>query len=216
MGKKVISKTIILGAGGFGREVADTLRSVKNSVDIFFLDDSMECGAIINGIEVLGKLSDLPTFYQEQIQVYIGIANPDIRKRYIEQYSGTCQLPPLIHPTAVISDYSVVSDASIIQAHTIVANNSIINPGVVLNAHSGIGHDVVVGSYSCISGGCDIAGGASLGESSFMGTGSRILPNVNVGDNTYICAGSVVMKNVENKGQKIMGNPSKIIGINYG
>jgi len=211
-----MSKAIILGAGGFGREVADTLRSVKNSADISFLDDSIESGTIINGVEVLGKLSTLPTFCQEQTQVYIGIASPDIRKYYIEKYSDICQLPPLVHPTAVISSYSVVSYASIIQAHTVVANNSIINQGVILNAHSGIGHDVVVGSYSCISGGCDIAGGASLGESSFMGTGSRILPNVDVGDNAYICAGSVVMKSVEDKGQKIMGNPSKIIGVNYG
>ena len=65
-------KLIIIGAGGFGREILDTLNyinSIKKSYEIIgFVDNIKSIGTIVNGLEVLGNDEALEKYTNTSIQ----------------------------------------------------------------------------------------------------------------------------------------------------
>ena len=49
----------IIGAGGFGREVADTISQLTDHRLVGFIDNWLSVGTVVNGREVCGQISDL-------------------------------------------------------------------------------------------------------------------------------------------------------------
>lgn len=207
-----MKKIIIIGAGGFGREILDTLNYINNvekSYEIVgFVDNVISSGTLVNGLEVLGNEKALESY--PNISLVIAIGDPYVRKKYFELYSCKFDFPVIIHPTAVISEFAQIGFGSIVQAFCIVAANSTIGNCVSINARSGVGHDAIVGDYTSIQSFCDITGNNNVGKLCFLGTGVKIIPKLFIADESYLCAGSVVFKDILKK-SKVLGNPGKII-----
>jgi sugar O-acyltransferase (sialic acid O-acetyltransferase NeuD family) len=205
-------KLIIIGAGGFGREILDTLNyinSIEKSYDIMgFVDNIIPIGTSVNGIEVLGNDEALEIYPNSSLVIAIG--DPHVRKKYYEKYKNKFNFPVIIHPTAIVSEFARIGEGTILQAFCIAAANSIIGNGVAINARSGVGHDAKVGDFTCIQSFCDITGNNNIGELCFLGTGVKIIPKLYIADESYLCAGSVIFKDILTK-SKVLGNPGKII-----
>jgi sugar O-acyltransferase (sialic acid O-acetyltransferase NeuD family) len=205
-------KVIIIGAGGFGREILDTIRSInKISLQyeiIGFIDNRVEKSTVINGLEVLGEEGDLGLYPDASLIIAIG--DPHVRKRYFEQYRDRFNFPVITHPTAIVSDYAEIGQGCIIQAFCIVAANVSIGNCVAINARSGVGHDSKVGDYTAIQSFCDITGNNTVGSLCFFGTGVKLIPGLSIADESYLCAGAVIFKDIPVKA-KVIGNPGKII-----
>jgi len=205
-------KLIIIGAGGFGREILDTINyinSINKSYEIIgFVDNIKSIGTIVNGIEVLGNDEVLEKYLNTSLVIAIG--DPHVRKKYYERYKNKFSFPVIIHPTAIVSEFARIGEGSILQAFCLVAANSEIGTGVAINARSGVGHDAKVGDFTCIQSFCDITGNNNIGELCFLGTGVKIIPKLYIANESYLCAGSVVFKDVLTK-SKVLGNPGKII-----
>jgi sugar O-acyltransferase (sialic acid O-acetyltransferase NeuD family) len=207
-----MKKIIIIGAGGFGREILDTLNYINNvekSYEIVgFVDNVISMGTNVNGIVVLGNDSALELY--PDVSLVIAIGDPHIRKKYFELYNSKFDFPVIIHPTSIISEFAQIGNGSIVQAFCIVAANSIIGNCVSINARSGVGHDAKVGNYTSIQSFCDITGNSKIGELCFFGTGVKIIPKLFIADESYLCAGTVIFKDILKK-SKVLGNPGKII-----
>jgi sugar O-acyltransferase (sialic acid O-acetyltransferase NeuD family) len=204
---------IIYGAGGLGREVYDTLLLLNLKEEVYnvlgFIDDGVEKNILVNGLPVLGGADALEEL-QGEIGIILAVANPSIRKQLHKNHKARFKFPNIIHPAAIISKYSSIGEAILIQAFCIVAANAKVGDGVMMNAHSGVGHDAQVDDYCSIMSFCDLAGNSKLGTLSFVGTGAKVIPGISIAAESYLCAGAVVFKNVENK-SKLLGNPAKII-----
>jgi sugar O-acyltransferase (sialic acid O-acetyltransferase NeuD family) len=207
-----MKKIIIIGAGGFGREILDTIYYINQFASKYevlgFIDKNIQKGSIVNGLPVLGDDSILE-FYTE-VSLIIGICDPHNRRRYFELYKDRFEFPVIVHPTAIISDYALIGAGSVIQAFCIIAANSIIGKCVAVNARSGIGHDARVGDYTSIQSFCDITGNNNIGKLCYFGTGVKLIPGLIVADESYLCAGTVLFKDITIK-SKVLGNPGKII-----
>jgi sugar O-acyltransferase (sialic acid O-acetyltransferase NeuD family) len=205
-------KIIIIGAGGFGREILDTIYFINQNISkyevIGFIDNKIEKGSLVNGIPVLGSDNDLELY--TEVSLIIGIGDPYTRKKYFEVYRDRFEFPIIVHPTAVISDFALIGTGSLIQAFCIVAANSVLGNCVAVNARSGIGHDARVGDYTSIQSFCDITGNNTVGELCFLGTGVKLIPGLIIANESYLCAGTVVFKDIIIK-SKVLGNPGKII-----
>ena len=57
--KYMVTDIYIVGSGGLGREVADTIAQLPNYKIKGFIDTSFKPGSVVNGIEVLGPNEDL-------------------------------------------------------------------------------------------------------------------------------------------------------------
>lgn len=204
---------IIVGAGGFGREVLDTIKEINNLKHEYnvlgFLDDNHEINSPIASHFVIGKTDDILKF-SDDTEFVMAIGNSEARKKIVTKFGESKNWKTIIHPSAIVSGDSKIGTGSIIQAFCIVASNSIIGDFIVMNAHSGCGHDTRIGDYCSIMSFCDVAGESILEDGVFMGSGSKVIPNIIVKKNSYLCAGSVIMKSLVNS-SKLIGNPAKII-----
>lgn len=206
----------IIGAGGFGREVADTVCAINRKEKIYdlkgFVDDAETLqGTVINGVSVVGTISTLKELaLKERVYAVVAIADTKARENIVNQLPSEVVWETLIHPSATVSEYSVYGRGCVIQANAIICPNTHIGNHCIINATSGMGHDSSIDDYVSIMSFCDITGYVTVGRSTFMGTSVSIVPSTKIGEHAYLCAGSVVMKDVE-KFSTVLGNPAKRI-----
>ena len=204
----------IIGAGAFGREVAEWIKLGHKTADsaITFLDDTKEVGTVIAmRWKVVGPVLGMKM--PKYGRVVCGIADPADRKKLVES------LPEIKFSTVVaglVAETATRATGRRAAPSIIMCPNSVISAGATVGAHvhlnlgALVGHDTVIGDYCTLSCQTDIMGGAELGEGVFVGSGARVLPGVKVGAWAKIGAGSVVARDVQ-AGTTVAGNPARTI-----
>lgn len=203
---------IIIGAGGFGREVLSWACDIEPTQCEWklkgFLDDNL---AALDGYNTSHVIIGAAATYQpRENDVFIcAIGPPKIKMNVCRSIlHRNAQFISLIHPTAIIGQNSNIGYGCILCPRSIITVNVTLGNLVTLNGNSGVGHDAVIGDGSTISAYCDITGFASLGKEVFLGSHAVVLPGKIVGDNAVVGAGSVVIRNVK-PGTTVFGVPAK-------
>jgi sugar O-acyltransferase (sialic acid O-acetyltransferase NeuD family) len=203
---------IIVGAGGFGRELLQWIKDINKVHDTWrilgFIDDNLN--ALDNykcDYKVIGSIKD----WKPNNEYYAcAIANPDVKMKVVTMLKAKgAKFASIIHPMAYIGDFNKIGEGFIAYPNAGVNVNVKIGDFVTLLG-SGVGHDAVIGDYTTISSYCDITGGVKIGKKVFIGSHVTIVPNRIIGDEAYIGAGSVVIGNVKEK-TKVFGNPARKI-----
>lgn len=190
---------VIIGAGGFGREVAwliEDINRFNNQWNIIgFVDDNETIqGTKINGYEVVGNFEWLK---EQELYVVNAIGNPIIKKKVMDRLCDSKNTyPVLIHPSVIYSDKVIFGEGSIICAGNIITVNIEIGKHVIINLDCTIGHDAILGDYTTVLPSVNVSGFVTTEECVSIGTGSAIIQGVSVGKNTVIGAGSVVVKDL--------------------
>ncbi|MDV8003149.1 acetyltransferase [Rhodococcus sp. IEGM 1408] len=199
---------VIIGAGGFGREVLDIVhdlnRQLADSVSdrfdfIGFIDDGepdMDRLSRI-GAHYIGpsaSLNDLP----EGCEYSIGIGSGAIR-RTLDDAATAAGLQPatLVHSSATFGADVHISPGAVVCAHVSVTTNVSIGRHAHINLNSTIGHDSVLADFSTVNPLCAISGEVTVGEEAMVGTNSAINQGLTIGRGSIIGSGSAVTKNVE-------------------
>ncbi len=78
-------KAIIVGAGGFGKEIAFLLQSVSRYELVGFVDDSLKMqNQELLEKPILGTIDSLIEL-EEETAIFLGIATPDIKEKNISE-----------------------------------------------------------------------------------------------------------------------------------
>ncbi|EGC04499.1 acetyltransferase [Ruminococcus albus] len=190
-------KLTIIGASGHGKVVAD-IAKLRGYDEIEFLDDDenlTQCGCY----SVVGKTDKALEIDND---VFIGIGNASIRKRFQEQLRNK-SLVTLIHPDAVIADDVNIGIGTVIMAGAVINSGAKIGKCVIINTCSSVDHDCVVDDFAHVAVGAHLCGTVNVGESTWIGAGATVSNNVNVCENCMIGAGAVVIKDIEEEGTYI-------------
>ncbi len=196
-----MEKIVIIGAGGFGREVKiiiDAINEIEKKYEFLgFYDDGFALGTLINGYPVLGGIADLNST-TDSIAVAVAIGNPQVKLKVVNQLStDKITFPTLIHPSAIISkDDVVIEKGCIICAGNIITCNIKIEKFTILNLSCTVGHDTIIGAYSSFMPSVNISGEVKIGEYVYVGTGAKIINQLHVGKGTIVGAGAVVSKSL--------------------
>lgn len=211
-----MKKIVIIGAGGFGREVKmliDQINYNKKKFDfIGFYDDNIEKGSMINGFKVLGSIDELLQV-DYNLEVVISIADPTIKKKIYETINCNhfISFPTLIHPNVLIgTDEVSFGYGCIICASNIITVNISIGNFVILNLGCTVGHDTKIGDYCSFMPSVNISGGVIIENSVYVGTGAVVIQVVKIGKWATIGAGAVIIHDVPDFAV-VVGNPGKII-----
>ncbi|WP_292948112.1 acetyltransferase [Olleya sp. UBA1516] len=194
-----MEKIAIIGAGGFGREVKtliDSINQLEKRYDLIgFFDDNIDRGTIVNGLMVLGGLTDLNKI-DYKLNVALGIGVPDVKQRLISSITNSnINFPNLIHPSVILSgDDVTLGKGNIICAGNILTCNIIIKNFITLNLCCTVGHDTKIGDYSSFMPSVNISGEVDINQSVYVGTGAKIINQLSIGENTIVGAGAVVAK----------------------
>jgi sugar O-acyltransferase (sialic acid O-acetyltransferase NeuD family) len=209
-----MQKLLIIGAGGFGREVlnwaldAETLQEEWRVAG--FLDENpLALESFSIPYPILGSPS---SYLPAEEDVFVcAIGDPQTKLRVCEELQARgAKFITLVHPTAVIGRYNKIGQGCIFCPRSCITTNIVLGDFVTINVSSGIGHDASIGKGTTFSAFCDVTGNTVLGEGVFLGSHAVVLPSVVVGDYARIGAGSVVLRKVK-PGATVMGVPAKQI-----
>lgn len=202
----------IIGASGFGKEVAWLIEELDNWNVIGFIDDNSELqGKKVNGIPVLGNLNYFDNIDKE-IDAVIAIGNPNIRKKIISklEHKKNLKFPNIIAKDVRIAKSiqlgigNIICSGSILTTHIILGNFNIINLSCT------VGHDVILHDYITIYPSVNVSGNVEIDNCCELGTGTKIIQGKTITSHVIIGAGSVIVKNLELSGTYV-GVPAKII-----
>lgn len=205
-----MTKCAILGASGHGKVVAE-IAELNGYSQIDFFDDRWP--ELINQEhwKVIGNTQVLLNKIEQYDLIVVAIGNNIIRldkQRILKEAGGVFKV--LIHPKAVVSQYSQIGIGSVIMANAVVSSFASIGDSCIINTSSTVDHDCVLLDGVHISPGANLAGAVNVGESVWIGIGAQVKQLVNIGNSVIVGAGSTVIKDILNN-QIVVGNPAKCI-----
>lgn len=204
---------VILGAGGFAREVCDLAYYCFGNDPEFrvkgFLSDGPSNITDYGYPAVLGTIDG---YKIEENDIFAqGIGNVKDRKKVVEIIIGKGgRFLNLIHPTVVISPTVELGAGVAIKAFCVLASNVTIGDYTFLQSASIFGHDVQIGNYCQINSFSFFAGCSRVYDMATVNAGANVVQNVKIGYGSTVGIGSVVLRDVP-QGQKVFGNPARII-----
>ncbi|HUW96848.1 MAG TPA: acetyltransferase [Anaerolineae bacterium] len=211
-----MKSTVILGAGGFAREVLDILlaqNGVSKQHEILgFIDENPAMkGRILNGYPVLGAFDWFASKDQGAIHAVCGIGSPVQRKKVVTE-AGEMGLRfcNVIHPTAVLTPFVSLGVGVVITAGTILTNQIVIGSHVHINLGATIGHDCVIEQFCTIAPGVHLSGNVKLGIGVDVGTGAVIIQGCSIGNWTVIGAGAAVIEDLPDHVTAV-GVPARVV-----
>ena len=192
------NKLIIVGGGGFSREVIWLARECPEKWDIIgILDDNPDMGGqTFCGIQVLGNVAECTNY--ADVNFIVAVGSPRTRRTIVKrmQSYGDIRFATLIHSSVLKSDYVEIGAGSIITAGCILTTQVILGQHSIINLACTIGHDVVAGDFCTLAPQVAVSGNVVFGDGVEVGTGSTIIQGLLIGQGSFIGAGAVVSKDI--------------------
>lgn len=140
-------RLIILGAGGYGRTVADVAAQTGRFEQIAFLDDHSTAAGVLGACDSFARFMDGKTMF------YPAFGDNESRMRWLHalEESG-CGIPILIHPTAYVSPTARIMPGSVILPHAVLNTDCVAQTGCIVNCGAIIDHGCVLeeGVHVCL------------------------------------------------------------------
>lgn len=196
---------IIVGAGGFGREIYYLIKKIGQWNVKGFIDDK-EIDLTQHKIYDASWIGTIKDWIPAENEVYaMGISSPKIKeivsKIMIEKGA---KFETLIAPTAYVNETTELGEGCVVGGRAWIGDCNKIGNFVNI-AGSSIGQDAVIGDFTTTTAHTNIPTG-KIGKRVFIGSMAVVLANV--GDDAYVSAGSIVVTKVKS-GTKVFGNPAK-------
>ena len=157
-----MKKLLILGAGGYGKTVADLAEQLGYET-IAFLDDGRR------GPNVLGKCEEFARFCNTDTHIYPAFGNNTVRMRWMKKLLDSgAQVPTLVHPRAYVSPRAVLEAGTVVLPMAVVNTGVRVKMGCIVNIGALIDHD------SVIEEGVHLAPGAIVKAENRIPAGCRI------------------------------------------
>lgn len=203
---------LIIGAGGFGREVEMLINQINSQEKrwnlLGYLDDNLEIGSRVGNLPILGSIEAINRF--NDCFYVIAIANSKVKERIVNTIPTKLRAAILIHPSVLKGQRVTIGEGSIICAGNIITEDIVIGNHVILNLSCTVGHDSIILNYCSFMPSVNISGEVKIEEGVFVGTGAKIINQVEIGRYSIIGAGAVVSKTIPSNCTAV-GIPAKPI-----
>lgn len=206
----------IVGAGGFGREVADIVDAI-NAVSptwrtLLYIDDapdeSNRAKVQHRGSRIVGSVQDVLADHSPGPFV-VAVGLPDIRARIVALFERAGWTPTtLVHPSSAVSRTAELGSGSVVAAYAAVGADVLVGRHVHIDRAAQVGHDTVIGDFTTIHPSAVISGDCSLGAGVRIGTTATVLPGIAVGERAFVGAAACVVRPVQ-PGATVSGVPAR-------
>lgn len=203
---------VIVGAGGFGREVyrwaKDSLPGAQYRVKGFLSSRPEDLDGFGFKEKILGD--DVSYALQENDRFVFAIGSIEAKKRSVERMKARgIKCVTLIHPSAVVASSARLGEGVILCPFALVSDHVVLGDFVIMNFYSSCGHDTKVGKYGMFSPYATANGFVTMDDEVFLGTHATVTGYRRVGVGAKISANSVAMEDVQ-AGGFVFGVPGKV------
>lgn len=198
-----LKKLCIFGVGGFGKETLTCFMAEKNigkkdvSKHVLFIDDDKSLhGRSVMGVKVISRNE----FDLENHSLVVAIADTRIRETIVNSFSKETNFATIIHPTAMITDWTEIGEGSIITASSVLNCNVKLGKHGQVNPSVTIGHDTEIGDFFTATPSASISGNCKIDDHVYFGTNSSIKQGLKVCSDVMIGMGSAIVRDISSKG----------------
>lgn len=206
-----MKRLLIIGAGGFGREVYGVARETPGYGTEFTVKGFLDANA-----RALDRFADYPpvigdpaTYVPEPDDVFITALGCIAARRrcaaLIEAKGGVFR--SVIHRSVFLGPNVMVGDGCYLAPGVSLTADVTLGRHTDVFHNTSVGHDTVAGDYVHIYAQCAIGGGVRLGDGASVYPGAVIVPRRTLGPDSVVGAGSTVFLNVPPK-TTVHGNPA--------
>jgi sugar O-acyltransferase (sialic acid O-acetyltransferase NeuD family) len=190
---------VIVGAGGFGREVASFLWDCFSRDDYqlkgFLGKDETTPEGCVPGANLIGD----PDTYQPcaDDRFILAIGPMEVRRRIAEVLMNkAARFLTMVHPSTTVVDSATIGTGVILYPNSFVSNTAVLDDYAHLSLFASVGHDGYVGKFSMLSPYSTLNGFASVANDVFVGSHATIGPGTVVGEHCVISANSSVLRDI--------------------
>lgn len=205
-------RIVIVGAGGFGREVLqyahDAMRLQPGyTVKGFLDDDPSDLAALGLDLPVLGGTHHYD--FEPSDRALIAVGEPSLRLAMAARLEDSgARFVTLVHPLAYVSEAATLGAGCIVAPFASVGAHAQLGDHSVLTFYASVGHDARIGRGCGFSPHAVANGGAVLGDGVFLGAYAVVNPTRTVGSGSKVAAGAVVYHPVPSDVLAV-GNPAR-------
>jgi sugar O-acyltransferase (sialic acid O-acetyltransferase NeuD family) len=215
------TRLVIVGAGGFGREVHHVVESIIATGQVLdlvgYVDDQDASDELLArlGTSRLGGVDMMCDrdvgLVDADVGYVIAIGAGEVRRTIDNRLTAAGrQALILVHPMATVGGDNQLAAGCILAAGARVTTNIALGRHTQLHVNSTIGHDSVLDDFVSVYPGATVSGNVHLGSGVTIGTGANVLPGVTVGAGAFVGAGAVVTTDVA-PGVTVVGAPARPI-----
>lgn len=209
-----MKQLIIIGAGGFGREIHNMLPECHGYGDSFLLKGFInDISDALDGFDgyapIIGTIQD---YVPEPDDVFIcAIGDISGRKKCVELLLNRgAEFITLVHRSAGWDRNTKVGKGCIMGVRVGISCDCEIGDFTIMQNECIVGHDTQIGSFCHFHARGFVAGRVQIGNEVHVGPYAMIHPDKKVGQGATIGAGAFVVRNVK-AGSTVYGNPGRIL-----
>lgn len=201
---------IVIGGGGHAKTCIDLL--LRQNYSILGYVDVTNQGSLFGQIPYLGDDSVILRYEPNEVALVNGVGKigHSLKRSeiFLEFQAKKYRFETLIHDTAVVSSFALISKGVQIMAGSIIQAGAFLGENVIVNTRATVDHDCQIGAHTHISPGVILCGSVSIGEHTHVGAGATIIQGLSIGKSVVVGAGSLVLKPVM-EGITLYGVPAK-------
>lgn len=206
---------IIVGAGGHGKVVLDTLLAGRAVRPVGFVDANPSLtDSYVGGLPILGSANALPMLRRQKLKrAIVAIGDNRTRLRYmgILEENGF-QLVTAVHPSAHVAPTASLGKNVVVAAQAAVVTESKVGDGTIVNTSAVVDHECELAEGVHVCPGAVLAGRVRVGRGTFVGMGAQVIQCRAIGQFATIGAGSVVIEDVPEFSTAV-GVPARVIKV---
>ena len=206
-------RILIVGAGGFGREVLQWARDAwpdhADRIAGFLSADAH----VLDGLDAYPPIVSTPDAYVAAAgdKLLLGIGGPYARRGVAESLLARgAEFLTLVHPTAIVAASATIKDGAILCPYAIASDSCRVGRFAIMNYHTSLGHDASTGDFAVLSPYATLGGAAHIDDDVFLGLHASIGPGKTVGRNSKVSANTCVLMDVPPQ-SLAFGVPGRIV-----
>jgi sugar O-acyltransferase (sialic acid O-acetyltransferase NeuD family) len=170
-------KLAILGAGGLGRVVAESIVRTGLHDVAGFIDDSDSAPSEVMGLPLLGSSDDLPEIASQTgiTGAVVAIGNNLVRERLAQEVlAAGLALPAIIDAAATVSPSALVGDGAVVSAAAVIGPGTTVGRLTIINTAAIVEHDATLGEASYVGPRCLVDARARVGPGACVERGVTV------------------------------------------
>lgn len=160
---------LIIGAGGFGRTVAEAAMLTGEWGSADFVYDSYPEHKLPSGYHVVGHSDNLAALLPAYTGVVVAIGNNKVRSEKLTYLASLgANIVTVYHPRSYVSERAKVGAGTLVMAGAIIGAHAKVGFGCILNPNAVADHDSIMEDYSHLGVGAVMAGTAVLKQGTWL------------------------------------------------